>query len=616
MLNIYKASAGSGKTYTLAREYIRLLLLASLRDERAHSRILAVTFTKKATAEMKMRILKELNTLAKSPKQSNYYKDFIKELSLTEAELQTRASERLIALLEDYTHFAVSTIDGFFQQVVRQFARELALPATYNLTLDTEEVIEQAVDDILFAVHHTQDAQAEDWLKEFAMHNVAQHNAWNPRESMQELAQCLMTEQLQIQLTAIRPLLTDKNLLRTYRKKLEACVATFESAGLKGKRRNSMSEEQLQIVQDAATAEAILSNLNALGTLSDIAEQIRLTNIAENRLPISDINLLLNRVIDGSDTPFVYEKIGTRIQHFMIDEFQDTSILQWANFLPLIRESVDQGRDNLIVGDIKQSIYRFRNSDWHLLEGVHRQIKENAQPEMKTNFRSSGVIVEANNQLFKQYVDYAAEALNSEVGVDNVDYGKTIRSAYSTLHQEPKHKEMPGRYELTFFDTTDKNALQQLSLDAMIEVVRDAVGRDIPTGDIAVLVRSRKEASLVASRLMEEGYEVESAEGLLLASHPAVEMLIMLLSLSLHPGDEMLTARLRLAVASHRYQDQQEALQFAMGDEPLWSEEEQAILSEAEKLPLYEQMQLLIDGLQLTEWERAEAYLTDRKSVV
>lgn len=609
MLQIYKASAGSGKTFTLAREYIRLLLSADERDARAHSRILAVTFTKKATAEMKDRILRELYTLATDPTQSDYYDTFLQQLRLTASQMQKRAQERLQQVLMDYTHFSVSTIDGFFQQIVRCFARELGLPATYNITLDSKEVIDRAVDDLVFAAQKSQD-EAGRWLTDFAMQNIAQGKRWNPREAVQEISTQLLTEQLQTELAAIRPLLTNKELLRTYKATLQQYIDRYEQAEWKRKRK--LTDEQETIKRDRFTAEAILDNLDALGLMSDVAAQIQLTNQAENRLPISDINLLLNRVIDHSDTPFIYEKIGSRLHHYMIDEFQDTSTLQWENFRPLVSEANDNGRDNLIVGDTKQSIYRWRNSDWHLLEGVEHEIQPAVLPPMDTNFRSSHVIVDANNDIFRRYANH----VDGELSAIDPALGASVRHAYSTLFQNAKRQNLSGRMEIQFLDTERPAEAAEIALEAMLPVIENCHARGVQYGDIAVLIRNAREAQAVTQMLITSGYKVQSADGLLIAAHPAIELLTSLLRLSQTPQDDLVQARARLTMAQHLYADPQQAIEVAMSSQELFTDEQRALIHQAATLPLYEQVQTLIDGLRLHEWEAATSYVTSFMDVV
>ena len=593
MLSIYKASAGSGKTYTLTHKYIDLLLAQS-NIQQAHRHILAVTFTKKATAEMKERILRELS---KAPQDSPERK-------------------ALIAILQDYTHFAVSTIDGFFQLVVRQFARELGLPALFNLTLDTEEVVNQAVDDLTFHGDN-------EWLHDYIEDNIHSGKGWNPKEDIQKFAKDLLTEQVRELLPLIQSQLDDLEFMRAYKAQLQA-QALEEAAKPK-------KEQDL-------TAAVILKHLNELGTLSAIAKQIEQTNKEQNRLPISDINHLLARVVQSVDSAFVYEKLGSRYHHFMIDEFQDTSKLQWENFKPLIEESNAYGHTNMVVGDVKQSIYRWRNSDWRLLDHeVENSIPQHDLPPMKTNYRSSEVVVKANNEIFERYVDWAANKLNADLKeLSDTTRSELLRSCYSTLRQEPHSKEQ-GYVHIEFLKAEKRTQANEEALERVPAIIDDLIARHVPYQQIAILVRGNKEAQEIAQYLIEKGYPIQTAEGLLLSSHPTIEIIICLLSLTLTPNDQVLQARLQIAL--QKISQAQPASPDATGAQidlrrnsgapadgtvGLGATREAAVSEEVlsertEKsvvLPLYDLVQHIIDQYRLADIPGAIPYLTAFQDLV
>ena len=226
MLSIYKASAGSGKTFALTREYIRMLLSdKTLRDTRLpHSRILAVTFTKKSTAEMKERILKELYILARQPEKSDYIEDFLQDpnIGLNQKEIQARAQLLMLGILQDYNRFSVSTIDGFFQQIIRTFALELGLSTNYDLSLDQQEIINQAVDDIFRRIREVkpEDADLTSWLIEYAQNNMEQNKRWNPIDNIKTFSSELSKEALIQQMDEVREVFEDKNKMRLYLEQL------------------------------------------------------------------------------------------------------------------------------------------------------------------------------------------------------------------------------------------------------------------------------------------------------------------------------------------------------------------------------------------------------------
>ena len=449
MLSIYNASAGSGKTFTLTREYLKMLLNEKRPkdDERLpHSRILAVTFTKKATAEMKERILKELYILSTTPEKSEHAEEIIKASSnqLTLEKLKTQALILLTGILQDYSRFSISTIDGFFQQVIRTFARELGLSATYDLSLDGEEMIQEAVDEIFKRIRENQDEDKElvKWVIDFIQNNINEDSKWNPNKTIKQFSKQLLQEQVIRRMDDLQKVFENKNFMRQYRSQLQkicedterqvkillqqatSILATEEGwnkdigsalqkspeiwlKGQQGKTFFNVVENPTKIInksktskaqqdillnlytiqlepifqqllhictgssgKDYITAKEIIPHLYSLGILQDVSKQIEATNRNIGRLPISEINQLLHKIIEDQDAPFIYERIGQYFHHYMIDEFQDTSALQWDNFLPLIQENESYNRDNLIVGDVKQSIYRFRNSDWSLLKNI------------------------------------------------------------------------------------------------------------------------------------------------------------------------------------------------------------------------------------------------------
>ena len=228
MLSIYKASAGSGKTFALTREYIRMLLTDRIHSDARlpHSRILAVTFTKKSTAEMKERILKELFILAKTPDQSDYIEEFTSDpsIGLSKDAIQQRAQLLLVGILQDYNRFSVSTIDGFFQQVIRTFALELGLSTTYDLALDHKEIVNQAVDDIFRRIRaiKPEDEDLATWLIEYAQSNIDQNKRWNPIDNIKTFSSELSKEQLIQQMDDLQKTFADKVLMRKYLEQLSS----------------------------------------------------------------------------------------------------------------------------------------------------------------------------------------------------------------------------------------------------------------------------------------------------------------------------------------------------------------------------------------------------------
>lgn len=672
MLSIYKASAGSGKTFTLTREYLRILLRAPFHsfDRRLpHTHILAVTFTKKATAEMKERILRELYVLANTPEKSDYLASFLSDsaIGLNTQQIQQKAQKLLIGILQDYSHFSVSTIDGFFQQVIRSFARDLGLSATYDLSLDGEEMVKQAVDDIFLRVKNAKEDNQEimDWLLEFIKMNLDEEQKWNPNATVKDFSKALLKEQLMRRMDQIQQAFSDKQLIRSYKKQLQQIRTNSEQrvalllqqalnifateegwsknivdafnkhpklwlTGGEGKTfykildkpeavyvKSATSKQQQQhllsiyhnqlapifaelydiihsdILTDYTTAGLILPHLYTLGIIQDVDKQIQATNQQLGCLPISETNKLVHQIIDGQDSPFIYERIGQYFHHYMIDEFQDTSALQWENFSPLIYESESMNRDNLVVGDVKQSIYRFRNSDWHMLHHLHEAFPHCQQPKMGANYRTAPIVVQENEMLLQRYSQWVADQIDTLT--QDTTTAEDIRHMYSPeqMNQEPK-KSYKGYFHMRFF--AGKDATEQ-RLEALQQQLQSLQKEGIDLSRVTLLTRKNEEVALLYQFLIQHNYQVQSSEGLLLDNNPIIQLLIRLLmqeSKEIDPISEAFIARIFGTLTNEQRND----------------------IFRTRQLPLYEQVQALIEQLRLHTQKDNMPYLIAFQNVI
>lgn len=559
MLKVYTASAGSGKTYILVEEYLLMLFKTLMKystttlplDVSPHEHILAVTFTKKATAEMKGRIVDELYHLSKDPTTSAHISVLQKALALSPTDIGTRAQMLLHHLLQDYSHFAVSTIDSFFQRVVRSFARELNLCVTYTISLDEDEIINQAVQAVLKEIN--KEPILRTVLQDIISKNISEEKSWNPTTTLTTFAKELSKESLKRHLPQVPPL-----------GELE---------------RNVRSLREVEDYKDS------LQDINYLILITAIYERIQVANKEQRRLPISEVNNLLQRIIDDSDTPFIYEKIGTRFQYYMIDEFQDTSVMQWENFRPLIDNALGFNTDNLIVGDVKQSIYRFRNSDWHLL---HTQLQSDfpqaKRIPMGVNYRSAQRIVEGNNRLFVELPPFVG------VGQD----------VYTTqgVSQTP-NKSLEGYYSVEVIDNgSRKEDFEVEAIKRLLTTLSDLKGRyEGHMNHVAILVSKNNEIQLLTRVLTENGYLVNSTEGTLINAHPAINILVAVLAYNQE----------RPLENKHSIH---ETLLLHLLHTDTFSAEQKKIFTTAKKYPLYEQVHYLIKVLQLDQLPQASTYLT------
>ncbi len=597
---IMKASAGSGKTYNLALRYILLLL----GDEPfPHRHILAVTFTNKATAEMKRRILDELYILATDPGRSPYRKVL---QAYDDATLRRRASRALGEILSDYGSFAVSTIDRFFQQVLRAFSREIGQFSEYQVELDRQSLVDEAVDRVLDSLTQ-EDSPLRNALTAHALGKLEKGESFHINALVSEFANAYFQEQFahKARQNGIEEekVFSEENICRL-QKACKQCIEGFDAAFRAG-------IKEVEAVVDRYPSEDFLSNFlkyiaklsaydsgSALGpndsgywveTLEDgccafkktarknygagdgealsqvcrkidtliregwaerktavllqkqaplfrTAAQLRqaFSEVLRDRgvLSIDDTNRILHEIIGETDTPFIYEKVGVRFQHFLLDEFQDTSTVQWENFLPLLKNTSGSTLYNLIVGDVKQSIYRWRNAQWDILKDkVGRSLQNTQETPLDVNWRSADAIVSFNNAFFKTFAE-RLDAIYAEMTGKST--GGLIASLYADVAQKTGKKGLEGSVEFSFGidETADE-------LDRTADAVRDAQSRGFAYRDIAVLVRSNALGGRVAARLIRDGIPVVSNDSLKVVSCPLVRKIAARMTLLDNPEDSI-----------------------------------------------------------------------------
>lgn len=625
-LNIYRASAGSGKTHLLTGFYLKQLFLPTeLPDasntELRFSEILAVTFTNKATAEMKGRIIQDLYLLSVNPQKSHYWEDVNPEGSKTPEQISKKAKELLVQILNDYASFNISTIDSFFQKVVRSFARELNVSGNYEIEMDLDKTLDATLSNFLDKLDERKQKETFDWLVEFSENRNEEGAGWDFREPLLKMAKrALSSEEYRNHSQQIKEFTQNKkalhayeNLLRSIRKEWREDIKrlgqdglnTLERYGLQvrdfsrsfpsrladwanyesgkipeptstfinaaenpdtwftkksqyAKGLNPDAETAIKDVfarcvghftgkpfRDYCTATAIARNLYELGIMANIDEELKAYCDEQNMMMLSSTNELLSRLIGPDDAPFIYEKTGTRIKSYMIDEFQDTSGMQWGNFVPLIDNSLGQGYQNLIVGDVKQSIYRWRGSDWGLLDSqlnlYHPKMHFEDPEALKVNWRSLDSIVDFNNHFFQT----ASEQLDSLAGT------KQISRIYRDLEQElPDNlKNDPsapkGLVSIEFLECHDEegnviekpNAEQKEaeSMRRLPEQIIRLMDLGFRPKDIAILCRRKAECSKVAQTLLKYKQEnpnstykmdIISNEALLISSRTSVQTVI------------------------------------------------------------------------------------------
>ncbi len=580
-LQIYKASAGSGKTFTLAVEYISLLAV----DPTAYRNILAVTFTNKATAEMKQRILSTLYGMAQGLKSADDYMDAVlKNLKaypeMNVSLLRKRAKEALSNIIHDYSRFHIETIDSFFQSIVRELANELELSVKMKVELDESEVLGDAIDRIIENLK--EDSNDLKTIIGFVEERVRENRSWQVEETVKDFGRNIFKENYLIHGEEVRKRITDRSAITDYRQLVDHYLEVqryaviqlgkelweaYEKTGITEKdgdknivkflikvrddqikeatssqnrgtfsasieeyttraekwfKSTSKNKEALMpqvesvlmpmltelfkrhstYVSHLHNVTAIRQHLYSLMLLNNISKTVKTLNEEGNRFLLSETANFLRNVINQQDIPFIYEKTGANIKHIMIDEFQDTSMLQWGNLKPLLLNSLAAEGSCLIVGDVKQSIYRFRNSDWQILNGIEQdeELKNHIRKIPATyNYRSSRRVVTFNNELFKNaieilkedcpalslaYGDLEQKAKKDEdkgfVRIENIDYHEIDKEQ----KQEDWAYEIAAQY--------DEATLQRIQLS-----VKDLIDNGVNANDITILVRTNKEVPVI-----------------------------------------------------------------------------------------------------------------------
>lgn len=634
MIKIIKASAGSGKTYQLTYEYIKLLLGQKKEDgsyflpkrrKEYHQHILAVTFTNMATKEMKSRIVRELSILAGKVEgvESPYIKSLCEELHAESKPIMEAAGQALVELLFDYSNFNVSTIDSFFQVILRTFAKEAEITYNYDIELNDKYAVRMGVNRFLSDVSNgvfkdgkkKNKFDAERWIAEYISNEVAEGHSWNIFKDVEKIsdtkqyngsgslcsfAEIVNTEQFKASADDVKEYFSDegvkilefKRVMGTKQKiELEAGInairqlfALFESEGMnleflsrnggilwakkifdtneldKGVDPNLFKEKAeknpdkwftsksprklsdsalshgMDLVRDFsqhAQRYLIYQDVNRklylFALLGEISKYIFKFREENNLILLSDTNDLLHKIINDEDTPFIYERVGVWLNHFLIDEFQDTSRSQWLNMRPLLNNSVSDGNDNLIIGDEKQCIYRFRNSDPSLLRTeVETSFPASRSDNSKsTNWRSKANIIKFNNTFFT----VAARNLGVEEIYSNVIQQIPEKKLKANAQGFVKKIEVPKPED---YEGTGAGWFKEESFKMLPEIIQGMRHRGYKLKDIALLFNRNDEAAQAIQSILsynqtvgiQEQLHVVSTESLMLSNSPSVRLIV------------------------------------------------------------------------------------------
>ena len=613
---IFSASAGSGKTYRLAYKYLHDVIENPL----AYRNIIAVTFTNKATDEMKSRIISQLHALADNLS-TPYLYDLCRDLNIDPQEVRQRAQKAQTLILHDWSRFTVLTIDTFFQRVLRAFIRELGLELDYSLELDADALLGKSADALMKNLDN--DRTLQKWLEEFCQEQLDNDRSWDIRCELLKIGREIFKEQNKESLAASASKDDIKRIAEAFIGRAEAskaqirslAVQALETMAAAGVEHSAFSRSCTKYLQNFVdepdwlpnatilkcgetpdnwfnkgkhdpaaeavvgqlytllvqiltirkkstrlwnTATAIRKNFRSFALLADLYEAASRVSREERTMLLSETKYLLSKFIVDSDTPFIYEKIGTRFDRFMIDEFQDTSLKEWMNFLPLLRNSMAQSDKPsvLLVGDVKQAIYRWRGGDRTILGGraAAELGEENTRiRSMRENYRTLPAIVDFNNRLIREVVNLDNRLLNAALDTALADkrispavaeaLRDSLSNAYSDFEQTPrKSGEHNGFVDITLFEEEPP----------VVERIVEILDKGYKPKDIMILVRDKNKGVEIAEKLLEfkhsnteYKFDVMTQEALIIGSAPVAKFVTAALSLALNPEDRIQCAMFR-----------------------------------------------------------------------
>lgn len=597
---VYKASAGSGKTFNLVLEYVSLLI----RNTRAYKQILAMTFTNKATAEMKQRILTELYSI-RIGEETQFFEALCgRNSGLDKEYIRKQATQALEYIIHDYSYFNILTIDSFLQKVMRNLAKELGIGSNYNLIIDDLEIRKEAIDRLIESTGN--DNLLYQWYMDTVYKNIDEGKNIRVERKLLDFSSNLQKEMFlkfeeelkQINIETFKAFKAEGYAkINVLKKELQAFADDFQAilkangltvddfsyknSGVAGlflgigtrndlhtKKRftdaledsnawfskknqtpstdsltlnifipliNRAYESYISNIQIINTWDAVLPNIDNIALLKDIANHRDNILKEDHKFLLSNTSKLLSEIIrldDNGDISFIYEKIGTRLKYIMIDEFQDTSCLNWETLRPLVLESIDSGNRSIVVGDVKQSIYRWRNGDWRILNDIEKGINYSSDSSLSRipvinklikNYRTDANIIEFNNELFGDGVEVFAE------GIEGLDKGHIdlIKGVFSDAKQDYR-QELKGKGEVRcrFVIGSSVSEFDPKIKKAVIDEIDYYLSKGYKRSDIAILTRSNKQIGELANYLTENEYNVVSDYAFSFASSRSLSLIV------------------------------------------------------------------------------------------
>ena len=592
---IYNASAGSGKTYTLVKEYLKILFESDKKEQFKH--ILAITFTNKAVAEMKERIIDTLKQFSNSAilnEPNSMFIDICNELQLSSSILHKKSKTLLNNLIHNYAGFDISTIDGFTHRIIRTFAYDLKLPLNFEVELDQDALLNEAVDSLIAKAGI--DTELTKILVDFAIEKADDDKSWDVSFDFNKIAKLLINENdipfiETLKDKSIDDFKTLKSLLKQEINSAERDIietakntlSLIEECGLEytdfsssylPKHFKNLEEKKYdlnfdakwqidlidnnplypkRVTQDIASIidsiqpklilafietkklvyhlkflKSFYKNITPLSVLNAINIELKALKAEQNKMLISEFNTIISNEIKNQPTPFIYERIGEKFNHYFIDEFQDTSVLQWENLMPLLDNSLSSEFGSaLLVGDAKQAIYRWRGGKADQFIDLYNSKNNPFQIDQKvhnlpTNYRSFKEIINFNNGFFS----YLAP---------QVFQNKNYESLYKNAGQN-ESRDYNGYVNLSFLEITKEDDRDELYASKVLETINICLKNNFELQDICILVRKKKEGIAIANYLSQKhGIPIISSETLLINNAPEVVFINNVLTLLIQP---------------------------------------------------------------------------------
>lgn len=629
---VYRSSAGSGKTFTLVKEYLKILL----ENPNDFRHILAITFTNKAANEMKERTLKALKELSVADQSDDPVSGapllpmLMQESGLGQTEIAAKSRQALEMILHHYSDFAIGTIDSFSNKLIRTFAHDFRLPVNFNVELETDELLSTAVELLLERVG--EDKELTNLLVGFIESRLEEEKGWNIAEILSSFAKNLLNEEGQIRIDSLRKVSIQRfhnisseltHQIRNFERQIREIadqassliknrnipVAAFyqadkgvakyfinlsagrfdklepniyvvktvdEDKWFSGKATLSDKEDisaikpeliikydQIQKISEKQSPDYRLRKLLAktiypLAVLHEIEKVLTEFKQQNNLIHISEFNTRIAAIVMNEPVPFIYERLGEKYHHLLIDEFQDTSALQWMNFIPLIENALAGGYFNLVVGDGKQAIYRWRGGDIEQFNSLPLIAGSDLNPVLKQreqslknhfhkvnldkNFRSRAEIVEFNNRFFRIIANQALTGGKEKI--------------FNEVEQQYDKQNTGGYISLEFLSKDDDGlTYEATTLNRILEIIHDATGSKFSLKDIAILCRSNYNATRIAGFLLANGVDVVSAESLLIRNSLKIRFIISFLRLLYEPPNEIVREEVRLYLQSRQHNE-------------------------------------------------------------